>query len=136
MDRAKMINEGKADHEYYNKIETMVLFGSLVNSEKERVHDADLLVVHEDDRKQMIRFHYEHPELVIGNFIDNLAAEFFLKQRFIRGRNTILSLHTPFLEEKEIISIATADKHLVLMEHGMEVPGVREKVTKLENVGD
>ena len=43
IDRAILINEGKAERPFLYTVNELVVFGSLVSSEKSKVHDVDLL---------------------------------------------------------------------------------------------
>lgn len=42
IDRIEAINSGTADYPYYNKIESVILFGSFVNSDRPNIHDLDV----------------------------------------------------------------------------------------------
>ena len=44
IDRAILINEGKAERPFLYTVNELVVFGSLVSSEKSKVHDVDLFV--------------------------------------------------------------------------------------------
>lgn len=121
LQRAEEINTGKADYNYYNKIKDIILFGSLVNTDKERVHDIDILVVWEDNRDKMMQFYLEHPNM-FGDYIKDMFAEWFLTERYLRNGSRAFSIHTSIIEDDGIIGIAKSDAHVVLMSDYKVVP--------------
>lgn len=122
VERARQVNAGEADYQYYNRIRDIILFGSMVNTEKDTVHDVDLCVKWTDDRKLMRRFYEENAATVHAKFTDivnALFAEWFLTKRYLKGRCGIFSVHCNAEEGAGIFDIATADKHLYLMKDGV-----------------
>lgn len=113
IDRIEAINSGTADYPYYNKIESVILFGSFVNSDRPNIHDLDVLVIHDDDRTLMTKFHAEHPGL-FSDYLQDLFSEMYLKEKYLRNRKTIYSFHSNLNEGPEIVDIAKSDKHIVL----------------------
>ena len=95
VERAYLINAGKADYRYYNRVQDIILFGSMVNTEKDTVHDIDLCVRSTDDRKLMQRFYEENAVAAHTKFADivnALFAEWFLTKRYLKGRCGIFSV--------------------------------------------
>ena len=114
IDRIEAINNGTADYKYYNRIESVILFGSFVNNDKPRIHDLDVLVIHDDDRVLMGKFHAEHVGLFY-DFVEDLYSEALMKERYLRNRRNIYSIHSNIHEKKhEILNIATSDKHIFI----------------------
>lgn len=116
IDRIRAVNNGTADHPYLNRIQDVILFGSLVNRpEAEYVHDADVAVITDDDRNKMLEFRKQHPELRIGgDVISNFFTEHILMMRYIKGKKYLLSILSNVEEGKEIRDFATSDKHIWL----------------------
>lgn len=112
--RIEAINNGTADYKYYNRIESVILFGSFVNSNKSHIHDLDVLVIHDDDRKLMNKFHEEHLGMY-ADFVEDIFSEALLKEKYLRNRKNIYSIHSNIHEKKhEILNIATSDKHIFI----------------------
>ena len=126
--RAEEINTGKADYKYYNRIREMVLFGSLVNTDKEKVHDIDILVMWENNKKLSNRFHDEHPG-IFKNFIQDMFSEWFLAERYLRGGKKSFSIHSNVTEDPSIVDIAKSDRHIVLISDYEVVPDSMDMIT-------
>ena len=45
------INNGNADYKYYNRVKDVILFGSFINTDKDKIHDIDLYVIWDDKRQ-------------------------------------------------------------------------------------
>lgn len=119
--RAEEINTGKADYKYYNRIREMILFGSLVNTEKEMVHDIDILVIWENNKELSLKFHDEHPG-IFRNFVQDIFSEWFLMERYLRGGRKSFSIHSNVTEDSKIVDIAKSDRHIVLISDFKVVP--------------
>ncbi len=122
VERASLVNAGKADYRYYNRVEEIILFGSMANTENDKVHDIDLYVQWTDDRILMAMFMEENEDVVyqkFPSFIDAFFAEWHLAERFLKGRCGIFSVHSNVVEGKGVRRIACADKHLYLMRNGI-----------------
>ena len=114
LDRIDEINNGNADYQYYNRIKSVLLFGSFVNSNNPLIHDLDVLVIHDDDRTLMGKFHSEHPGL-FSDFVEDIYSEALMKERYLRNRKNIYSIHSNIHErESEILKIAMSDKHIFI----------------------
>ena len=112
--RIDAINKGSADYPYYNRIEAVILFGSFVNSDKPRIHDLDVLVIHDDDRKLMKKFHEEHLGMY-ADFVEDIFSEALLKEKYLRNRKNIYSIHSNAHERMpDILDIATSDRHVFI----------------------
>lgn len=122
VERACLINAGKADYRYYNRIEEIILFGSMVNTENDTVHDIDLYVQWTDDRILMAMFADENEDVVYQKFpslVGAFFAEWHLAERYLKCRCGIFSVHSNVVEGMEVRKIACADKHLYLMRNGI-----------------
>lgn len=113
LQRAVDINTGKADYKYYNRIKEIVLFGSLVNTDKEKVHDIDLLVIWDDDRELGERFHEEHP-YIFRDWLKDMFSEWYSAEKYLRGGAKVFSIHSNVVEGKRIYDIVNSDKHIIL----------------------
>ena len=116
IDRIQAVNNGNADHPYLNRIQDVILFGSLVNNpEAEYVHDADVAVITDDDRNKMLEFRKLHPELSVrGDVISNFFTEHVLMMRYIKGKKYLLSILSNVEEGNGVRDFATTDKHIWL----------------------
>ena len=133
IDRIKAINDGTADYAYYNRIESVILFGSFVNSNKSHIHDLDVLVIHDDDRKLMNRFHDDHPG-IFPDFVNDIFSEALLKEKYLRNRKSIYSIHSNIHEKKqEILNIATSDKHIFICRGHKICDDARSPITLCRN---
>lgn len=113
-ERALDINNDKADYKYYNHIKDIILFGSLVNTDKDKVHDVDIAVFFENDREKMQKFHKEHLG-ILSDFISDMFSETILQERYLKGGKKVFSIHSNVHEREELRSIATSDRHIYLM---------------------
>ena len=112
--RAVEINTGKADYQYYNRIKEIILFGSLVNSDKEKVHDIDICLISEDNRELMRRFHSEHVGL-FSDYVTDLFSESYIQERYLKGKRKMFSIHSNVHEGMGIRDVALKDAHICLM---------------------
>ena len=117
--RAEDINADRADYKYLNHIQEIILFGSLINTEKQKVHDIDIYVVWDDDRNRSQEFNAEHAEIIkskFSNMVDQLFGEYFLAMRYLKGGCGIFSIHSNVEEGNErMLPIVKSDRHLYLM---------------------
>ena len=119
--RAEEINTGKADYNYYNRIKEMILFGSLVNTNKDKVHDIDILVVWDSNCELRMKFHYEHPK-IFKDMIYDYFSEWYLTKRYLKGGSKVFSIHSNVEESNGIFDIARSDKHIILMSDYKALP--------------
>jgi len=119
--RAEEINNGTADYKYYNRIKEMILFGSLVNSDKEKVHDIDILVIWDDNRELGGKFHKEHPR-IFKDWIKDMFSEWYSAEKYLRNGGKAYSIHSNVEEGKEIVEMAKSKKYIVLMSDNKSVP--------------
>lgn len=112
--RAEEINADKADYHYYNKLKDVILFGSLVNTNNDKVHDIDIAAIQDNIPVQMHQFHLEHPSLISDWFWDE-CSEWFCQRKYLKNGRKMFSIHSNVMEGKEIKDIATSDKHIYLV---------------------
>lgn len=116
--RAVDVNEDKADYHYYNKIKDLILFGSYVNTDKDRIHDVDICLISDRDYEESQRFVDDNWDDVSWKFSDmwsRIFAEHILQVRYLKGRRNMFSVHSNIGEGNDIIDIATSDKHIVII---------------------
>lgn len=105
VDRAILINEGKAERPFLYTVNELVVFGSLVNSDRPKVHDVDLFVTW----KQKLNFQddYKAADKAWQDYTrkyapDSLWNDWYKVQsfpqtdvmRYLRGRGSgLISLH-------------------------------------------
>ena len=132
LERAQNVNDGKADYNYYNKISTIILFGSLIGTDNEKVHDIDLCVISDDNRLLMKKFYDDNPEVVYSKFSDivsQLFAEWNLTKRYIKGRCGIFSIHANVEYSYEnVIRVALSGPHIYLMKDYKIIEGAFEQI--------
>lgn len=130
VERAKRINAGEADYQYYNHVQDIILFGSMLNTEKDMVHDINLFVRWSYDGGLMKKFYNDNKEVARAKF-DNIVtrcfAEWLLAQRYLRGRCGIFSVWSNVVDGKDAFDAATEEGHLYLMKDGV----VNEKAMEL-----
>jgi predicted nucleotidyltransferase len=105
IDRAILINEGKAERPFLYTVNELVVFGSLVSSEKSKVHDVDLFVTwkqkldFQDDYKAADKAWQDYTRKYAP---DSLWNDWYKVQsfpqtdvmRYLRGRSSgLISLH-------------------------------------------
>lgn len=105
IDRAILINEGKAERPFLYTVNELVVFGSLVSSEKSKVHDVDLFVTwkqkldFQDDYKAADKAWQDYTRKYAP---DSLWNDWYKVQsfpqtdamRYLRGRGSgLISLH-------------------------------------------
>ena len=61
-----------------------------------------MLVIHDDDRKLMNRFHDDHPGIFL-DFVNDIFSEVLLKEKCLRNRKCIYSIHSNIHEKKRKI---------------------------------
>lgn len=131
--RAVEINTDKADYHYYNKIKDIILFGSLINTDRPKVHDIDLLVIYDYEHGLLEKFHKEHYGRFNDWFVD-CDSERELRIMYLKNKCGIFSVHGvscrngQFRDDDEEYLIATSDKHIYLMKDYVEVPGFMELI--------
>lgn len=90
IDRAILINEGKAERPFLYTVNELVVFGSLVSSEKSKVHDVDLFVTwkqkldFQDDYKARTRLGRTTPENTRRILSGTTGIRFSLSHRLMR----------------------------------------------------
>lgn len=134
VERVRLINEGKADYPFLNKVKDVILFGSLVNNPKTKtVHDADIAVFCENDPEKRMEFYHLYPEYRIhGNDVRQMFSEYLLMKKYISGNSHILSLHES-AEEGEGVreNIVMADQHIWLFKDYMPC---EDAISELKNL--
>ena len=105
IDRAILINEGKAERPFLYTVNELVVFGSLVSSKKSKVHDVDLFVTwkqkldFQDDYKAADKAWQDYTRKYAP---DSLWNDWYKVQsfpqtdvmRYLRGRGSgLISLH-------------------------------------------
>ena len=133
MERVQAINEGNAPFPFLNKIRDVILFGSLVNRpDADKVHDADVAVIIDDDKGKMYEFAERYPEYCVeNNYITHLFSEHIQMLRYLKGRKYLLSIHTNYEEKDSIMDIATSDKHIWLIKDYLPCTDVKSELQKL-----
>ena len=119
--RAEEINKGKADYKYYNRIKEMILFGSFVNTDKEKIHDIDIMVVWDDNRELSGKFHKEHPG-IFRDWLKDMFSEWYSAERYLRGGARAFSIHSNVEEGKEIMNIVKSKKYITLISDYKVIP--------------
>ena len=56
IERVKLFQSGEADLPYPDKIEELIIFGSYVNSDREKIHDLDIFLELNEDRSSWQSF--------------------------------------------------------------------------------
>ncbi len=117
--RVDDINNGNADYKYYNKVKDVILFGSLINTDKDKIHDIDLYVIWDDNRKLSTKFNKENSSIINEKFqdmISQLFGEWYLALRYIKGGCGIFSIHSNVSEPIDsMMKIVESDKHVYLV---------------------
>ena len=113
LDKCVSINNGDTDLPF--KINNLVLFGSLVSTEKEKVHDADVVVDYVlcGDRENFNATH-EPPDYL--DFFNRLYYADICLFKYLKGNKKCLSLH-----EINDMEIALSGKHKYLIKDGGKV---------------
>ena len=105
VDRAILINEGKAERPFLYTVNELVVFGSLVNSDRPKVHDVDLFVTwkqklnFQDDYKAADKAWQDYTRKYAPDSLWNdwYKVQSFPQtdvQRYLRGRGSgLISLH-------------------------------------------
>lgn len=105
IDRAILINEGKAERPFLYTVNELVVFGSLVNSDRPKVHDVDLFVTwkqklnFQDDYKAADKAWQDYTRKYAPDSLWNdwYKVQSFPQtdvQRYLRGRGSgLISLH-------------------------------------------
>lgn len=105
VDRAILINEGKAERPFLYTVNELVVFGSLVNSDRPKVHDVDLFVTwkqklnFQDDYKAADKAWQDYTRKYAPDSLRNdwYKVQSFPQtdvQRYLRGRGSgLISLH-------------------------------------------
>lgn len=108
VDRAILINEGKAERPFLYTVNELVVFGSLVNSDRPKVHDVDLFVTwkqklnFQDDYKAADKAWQDYTRKYAPDSLWNdwYKVQSFPQtdvQRYLRGRGSgLISLHGEF----------------------------------------
>lgn len=118
--RAEEINSDCADYPYRNHIETIVLFGSLINTDKDKVHDIDIYIQWDDNRMLMYEFYQKHYSVVARKYhdlVDQMFGEWLLTKSYLKNSCGIFSIHSNVDDgDAQILPVVAADKYLVLMQ--------------------
>lgn len=122
------VNNGEAGYDYPNKIRQVYLFGSLVNTAKEKVHDVDIYLVCDDDRKAMIEFSRKNGKG--ANYLDLLMFEQVSKAKYLQNRKKIYSIHANFTEP-ELLELIMEKYYILLFDDYKECPNAVEQVKGL-----
>lgn len=105
IDRAILINEGKAERPFLYTVNELIVFGSLVNSDRPKVHDVDLFVTwkqklnFQDDYKAADKAWQDYTRKYAPDSLWNdwYKVQSFPQtdvQRYLRGRGSgLISLH-------------------------------------------
>ena len=107
VDRAILINEGKAERPFLYTVNELVVFGSLVNSDRPKVHDVDLFVTWKQKQKLNFQDDYKAADKAWQDYTRKYAPDSLWNdwykvqsfpqtdvQRYLRGRGSgLISLH-------------------------------------------
>ncbi len=115
VNRAMDINNDKADYKYNNKVKDVILFGSLVNTDNEKVHDIDLFVDMGDDKDKSEKFLKDNYTAIhqkfSGDWLVMLYSEDILRVRYMKNRKGYFSIHS----DKCDMPAVTRDKYIYLI---------------------
>ena len=101
LDRVRTVNESDS---YLYRVERVILFGSMLNKEKDRVNDIDLvleLVPKERDleKAHQLNMAYANEQVAKGRHYRNYADMLFFAKndalKFLRKRSRLLNFHNP-----------------------------------------
>ena len=107
IDRAILINEGKAERPFLFTVNELIVFGSIVNSDKANVHDVDIFATWKsksfhDDYVAADKAWQEYARKYAPDslWVDWYKVQSFPQtdvQRYLRGRGSgLISLHGEF----------------------------------------
>ena len=145
INRAKNINKGDIPFERLVKVNNLIVFGSFVNSKKEKVHDVDLLLDLErlydedisvfdvDEKAPKLANYFEKKINSLSNNIvsmHNVPIKCIIS--YLKANLNIISAHG--YDDKEFLDEILNDKHLFIIKNGKVLDNNINKLKEFINL--